>query len=499
MFQFVVSASLASLLALSPSLSAQDAQTPTASPSPSVSAAASNPVLSQGPSGAWTTTVVLQASDACLSKLDYELVITPPGTPASGRVDGHVPIQPPGSAPVACPSATTAQDEQVTVAFTLSSPPLSATLVIIDAKDKNRAAPTTIAMSAVHRYVSAGQYLGYPALAGLLLAFLFAAFCAIFWPNRVRPDGGRLRRPIYASATWTFKDSWATNISLGATTIAAILTGAGAVSTQLPGVQLDRYAVLMAVCGVIIVSAPFFFGILYVLFSRSRPTVQKNATLVHEGPLAIQVPGGANLTVPSPEDKDPIPVTPGTIMIGKDVYPVLPGDNTIVLTERNGGTLKVTGAGGQVAADTVQITSPFTVLPDGDFSFATLKFAGFAAIPLDKGMASRAPNEWQDVKKFSAATTLRVPLGDNLIVADFRSLIPASLVTMFGIGAELGIVGVLAFSLSDRTALIRIVALILVILAALAVLGYAVATTCALADSTPGSALTPDSSTAATL
>ncbi len=498
MYQFIVSASLASFIALSPSLSAQAVQGPDPTPSPSVSAAASNPVLSQETSGEWTTTVVLQASDLCLSNLAYELVTTPPGTPANGRVVGQVPVQQPGFPASACPSATAPEDEQVTLAFALPSAPLSATLVIVDAKDE--AAPTAIAMSAVHRYVSAGQYLGWPALSGVMLALLFAVCCAFAWPRGGRVGNDKLRRPVYASATWTFKDSWATNISLGATTIAAILTGAGAVSTQLPGVQLDRYAVLMGVCGVFIVAAPFIFGILYVAFSRSRPLVPKNARLVDHGPLTIEVPGGASLTVPSRADsqKDPFPVAPGTITIGGNIDPVLPGDNTIVLTPRYGNGLTVIGQGGHAGDDTVQIASPFA-LPEEKFSFATLKFAGFAAIPLSRGMAAEAPNAARDKKTFTSATTLRVPLGDNLIVADFRSLIPAALVTMFGIGAELGIVGVLAFSLSDRTAAVRIFALILVIVAAVAVLWYAVATTRALADSTPGSALTPDSSTAATL
>lgn len=445
--------------------------------------------------------MVLQTSDVCLSSLSYELVTTPPGTPAPGRVKSQVPVQQAASAPISCAPATATEDEQVTLAFTLPAAPLTATLVIVDAADENPAAPTAIAMSAVHRYVSAGQYLGWPILSGALLAILFAAICAWAWPRGSDPEAGKLRRPIYASATWTFKDSWATNISLGATAIAAILTGAGAVSTQLPGVQLDRYAVLMAVCGVIIVSAPFVFGILYVLFSRSRPTVPKNATLVDHGQLTIDVPGGASLTVPDVNNKDPFPVGPGTITIGPDVDPVLPGDNTIVLTGKNSGTLRViapVGDGVQAGSNTVQITTPFG-LPQRDFSFVTLKVAGFAAIGLSNGMAAKASNVKKDRKTFRSEATLRVPLGDNVIVADFRSLIPAALVTMFGIGAELGIVGVLAFALSDRTEPIRIAALILVIVAALAVLGYAVATTRALADSTPGSALTPDSSTAATL
>jgi hypothetical protein len=70
---------------------------------------------------------------------------------------------------------------------------------------------------------------------------------------------------------------------------------------------------------------------------------------------------------------------------------------------------------------------------------------------------------------------------------------------LFGIGAELGIFGVLAFSLSDRTTAVRWTALGLIILMALVVVGYAIATTTALVAKSPGSALAPDSSTAAVL
>lgn len=69
---------------------------------------------------------------------------------------------------------------------------------------------------------------------------------------------------------------------------------------------------------------------------------------------------------------------------------------------------------------------------------------------------------------------------------------------MFGIGAELGLLGVLAFSLSNRTAPIRGIALAVVIVPAMSVAWYAIAATAALADSAPGSALPPDSSTSAT-
>jgi hypothetical protein len=191
------------------------------------------------------------------------------------------------------------------------------------------------------------------ALAVLLLAFIGAVPLARFIAGPRDQNRPRFwRKPIYASATWTFKDSWATNIALGATAIAAVLTGAGAVSTLLPGVQLDRYAILMAICGAIIVAAPFVFGVLYVLSSGSRGLVPDNATLTFPSAALceIGVPGGASITLnvsaqAAANGKDPIPVRPGTTIIGRGVTAVLPGDSTIVLMGRDNAAIRVHAPG----------------------------------------------------------------------------------------------------------------------------------------------------------
>ena len=268
----------------------------------------------------------------------------------------------------------------------------------------------------------------------------------------------------------------------------------------------------MAICGLILVSAPSVFGILNTLSSRSRGTVPDAAELLPPGTGAakllppgtewkINVPGGASLTVPSAPAQDPFPVTPGTTITGKNVIPVILNDGTIVLKgNRNNLTMTAEGA----PADTnpvveitpsAESTSP-VALPPGRFPFVTIKVAGFATIELPAETTAQAPG---GTTTFKRKTLLRVPQGNNVIVADFRSLIPAALLTMFGIGAELGILGVLAFSLSNRTLPIRWAALALVIVMAGTVLGYAIATTRTLAGPTPGSALTANLSTATIL
>jgi hypothetical protein len=54
---------------------------------------------------------------------------------------------------------------------------------------------------------------------------------------------------------------------------------------------------------------------------------------------------------------------------------------------------------------------------------------------------ARGDGQWE---RLPLDTGVRVPLADNRIVADMRSLIPATMITIFGIGAELGLLHVMA-------------------------------------------------------
>ena len=398
------------------------------------------------------------------------------------------------------------------MAFTLPSVPLAATLVVVDNYGAHPAVPTAITMTAVHRFVSWGQYVWWPCISGCALAALFLVLALLVFyllQRQPRPRRGQPIRPIYASSGWTFRDSWATNIGTGATAVAAILTGAGAVSTQLPGVQLDRYAVLMAVCGLIIVSAPLIFGIFHVIPSPYKKAIPKNAEVTHApDSLVVDVPSGATLTFPSrdADAKDPVPVSPGTIRIGADIPVVLPGDDTMVLKGPGDGltvrTVQTTGVA-QPPGGRVEVMSPVTV-PGRPFPFVTIKVAGFASVKLPGTTTARflVPGGEEsrfEERRFGRGIWVRIPQGDNVIAVGFGPLIAAALVTLFGIGAELGIFGVLAFSLSDRTTAVRWTALGLIVFMALVVVGYAIATTTALVAKSPGSALAPDSSTAAVL
>lgn len=81
-----------------------------------------------------------------------------------------------------------------------------------------------------------------------------------------RPEPGPvpvafLHRPIYASASWSFKDSWVTNITALGGGVGAIVAAAGATSTVFPGVALDRFAILLAFFAAVVVMGPLVLGL----------------------------------------------------------------------------------------------------------------------------------------------------------------------------------------------------------------------------------------------
>jgi hypothetical protein len=92
-----------------------------------------------------------------------------------------------------------------------------------------------------------------------------------------------------------------------------------------------------------------------------------------------------------------------------------------------------------------------------------------------------------------------VPQPGNVIVASLGTVLAAAIVTMFGIGAELGIVGTLAFGLSGASSGWRLIMLVATGLVAVLMLIYAVTATGALANPVPGSSTSATPGTSFTL
>ena len=272
-------------------------------------------MLTQESPRLWTTTILIAESPSCLKDLRYQLVTTSPDYLINGTPTGTAAVEPIVGATAAslnpvslspldlshlgkgCGQAAGA-DSEVSLDFTLPAPfptiPLGATLVVDDPGGSVPAA--AVQLMTVHRLVTGWQYLGIPLAYGGTMALLLLIGVAGIWRlqalrKREHNDSGL---PVYASAAWTFADSPATNITTVGTILVAILTAVGTVSTLLPGVQLDRFAILMAVCAAIIAMAPLAFGI-FNTWPAGLREVPENGGLVLQS-ARIDAPGGASVT-----------------------------------------------------------------------------------------------------------------------------------------------------------------------------------------------------------
>lgn len=89
-----------------------------------------------------------------------------------------------------------------------------------------------------------------PAAGGLLLALIFyIGFLGAVGPTD--PD-----EHVHAGASWNFKDSWATNVSVVGAAAATLITAIGPGSLLLVGIQLSDFALLTALWGVAVTFAP---------------------------------------------------------------------------------------------------------------------------------------------------------------------------------------------------------------------------------------------------
>jgi hypothetical protein len=79
------------------------------------------------------------------------------------------------------------------------------------------------------------------------------------------------RTPLFAGAAWSFGDSWATSVTPLTALAGGVLTASGAVAGLVPGVDLTRFGLLMALVGGLTTIAPLLFGALNSLFPERKP------------------------------------------------------------------------------------------------------------------------------------------------------------------------------------------------------------------------------------
>jgi hypothetical protein len=506
-----------------------------AATAPAPVALATSPVLNQQASGTWTTTLYLNTASLCPAP-SFRLVTT---TPAH---DDPVTASP--KLPACNPAAPASPADPVTgvqLSFKpLAAVPVAATVAITPAQ------PGVAALSVpvtVHRQVTWDQYAWIPLWSGLGLALLLVlTMLGLRLPDpdadaaagRARPARmswkGFWSRPLYAAAAWTFSGSWTTNVTAAGTVIAATLTATGTVAELLPGVELGRFSLLIAVAGGITVAAPLVFGMLNYRFARVDPTTAGVSviTLPAGEPLAdIIVPAGATITVPGGADisaEDLPAATTATLGLGATLA-VPPGTVITVSTPsgaHSGPALAVPGTsdiavfGGQqlwvsegaaVAAASITIGGGHpgdrTLTPGQRIAVpggAKISFTGRASLRLPEGAQVAAAGTVQDKRSRSsprlrAPTAYPLPHTSQVVASTMTAMLVASFLTLFGTGAELGILGVLSY-LSSAAAGLRVLCVAVTAAAAAIVWFYSVVSIRALADPRPGDAMNASGGTA---
>jgi hypothetical protein len=238
-------------------------------------AGSSSAMLTQVNAAEWQTTIYLDTAALCAGNKPagnkFSLVTTVPASVTGAAA----PAYPDG---LACGAAAAHPVTEVKLSFTpaLSAVPQSATLVMTPPQALLAAgdAPAQVPLT-VRRIVSPWQYVGIPALCGGGLALLLVALLMVIGvpagkQRRVHWGAEFLRTPLFAGTAWSFGDSWATSVTPLTALAGAVLTASGAVAGLVPGVDLSKFALLMALVAGLTTLAPLLFGALNSLFPAER-------------------------------------------------------------------------------------------------------------------------------------------------------------------------------------------------------------------------------------
>jgi hypothetical protein len=216
-------------------------------------------------------------------------------------------------------------------------------------------------------------------------------------------------------------------------------------------------------------------------------------------PGAITVKQGQTLHIP-PQAR--ISVLAGAVM-------TVPGTGDITVNTASTlliGRFGTGGAGGSLTIPSDSIDPGQGKAADATFAYparieaatgAKVTVVGVADITLPAGTKSKA--SYRAEADLRADRGLQVPTGANVLFGNLRMIIAVAAVTMFGIGAEIGIAGVLAYGLSEASQPWRVGMLAVIGLVALLTIAYAVTAIRAIADPRPGSSISATSGTSFTL
>ena len=136
----------------------------------------------------------------------------------------------------------------------------------------------------------------------------------------------------------------------------------------------------------------------------------------------------------------------------------IPGTGDITVDTASTLVVDGVGTGGGLAIPSDDVDSRATPAADWTIGYpvrievavgAKVTVAGVADVTLPAGTRSRAT--YRAEAELGTERTLQVPAGSNVMFGNLRMILGAAVLTMFGIGAEIGIAGVLAYALSEAS------------------------------------------------
>jgi hypothetical protein len=399
------------------------------------------------------------------------------------------------------------------------------------------------------------------AMVVLLLVFALIFVKVYDWRGDpiTRPSLEFWRYTVTATGAWTVNDSWATNIAPIIGILATAFGVTTAASSVFPGVSLVPFEVVNLAAVAIIAIVPFAFSILYARWTAENPGLTADSTIVppvlwkdfagtrafRSRAVKINAPAGAALTVPGGAAvagtfskeiiwasvggavTDVIAIThigeipkhlkagatlqlpPGTkikAVPGKSIS--LPGASDLLMA--GDSALEITFGAARLAIPADQFpddrTKPKGAAP-GDTELASpvwilapcgakLTVNGAANVVLPADTEITAPR--RRIPPLRTGRRLLIPQGSNTMVANMFLVIVSALMTIFGIGVQVGLAAVLA-GYSDASPAGRGFVFALIAAIALFTLYYSTTAVRTLADPQPGSSLSAVSGTSFTL
>lgn len=393
--------------------------------------------------------------------------------------------------------------------------------------------------------VTQADYLWAPIVIGAIAAGGFVILAGIIGVPFVEPatnavstvrllSGKFWRSRFYASAAWTFGDSGATNITALGAAVVALLAQGTVLNVIFPNVDLSPFIIMNVACGALVALTPLLFSIANVAVSRRYPMAPADATVSLTADATMTFPAGAQISVPGGAQiksadgtRVKARVNPGTtlalppgctVTARAGTHMCLPSAAVVPLG--SGATLTIDvdiplppGAAVPVPAPAAhrglrphkhQHAEPsgagvevghgdLIVLPTG----AIVTVTGAADLLLPAGAMIVAPG--RRGMGLKTATTITVPSGPNVMAAGMLSLLPAAALTTFGIGAEIGLVAVLAAHYGAPHGGQHAAAVVISLAVAIGLVLYSATGIRSLAEPGPGSSLNAGAGTSFTL